>query len=1235
MISKRDVQLGKIALQEDMVSKEQINKCLKIKKKLKTKASLGAILLKKGYIDRDQLEIIVGIHNNKSDGKGGDEQKKSKRKSIRKDKEKDSENAEGKDSSKDSERAERRKKRATAKRKREKLEAEQDSDKSKDKSDTEAKAKVDEAEPDSSKDDKDVAEKDDKEARRSKRSKSLEAKRKRRSKRLEAEKGDKDSATKDDAEDIEKSKDDEDADEKSKKRRSGRKKRRSKREDKSNDPDMGPAINKDAEVEAKKAKDEEKDAGDPEKSDDSEEEFLDPSILVSAASEVPDEQADLMANLLASTLEGPEDEHHSFESGASLISDSLLESADMTVSQEEEIVDDTGKIQKKIIACSDCGKKYRVKPKQAGKRFDCRRCNTKVRVPKDYFDAPDEDIQEVPRKKKRRDKKDRKKGRTGRHSRRSKRSKTKASKSSASIPVEEFDLGAMESDEEFEAQSKAKKESKRKSERVEKAKSPKKTETEASYASLAAEALKAPKASVAPQKVSVVQLVIFSVLLIVSIGGVFGYLQYEESVRVAAIDKERKAEWEKISATLLELNKEADELLEKQAVSANDADAFRSMERAVQSRDAVRDTLLFPENRSKAQALSENTYKFTEKRQLLLSKAAEIFVGMNNLAMQQEAVSIYKKTLEIKKTPDVLADYGQALARLYDWSSALASVQEALDLDKSNKKALLAKGHILESADAPNEAADIYELLARAEPFAAVLCARAWLNAGDKASAVKKLGEAANAESVQNDPVKLATVQIFQAEIHSRKDEYDTAETSLKKAVATAPKFPWPHIKLGYLYLKKGDFEKSISEFEAAQKTGGGPEAYLGLAIAHESNFDINKAKEFYRKAAGAKSTATSIGPVIGAVALMTEPLNPQNVRSRAKRRLGDLYRALGDFDRAKREYQESRKADEWNGIALTRLARIFKKMKFDRKAKSFLRTAESMSMGYKQGNPITFEGKVRRRSLATAELFVTLGLFEQMAQKFSRASDAYEIAVKISESLNLKSTEVYTLQARLLLDRNQKKEGIRKFRTLERLEVKNKIYLQGYTAFKNFKKTGAVAELDKMEAAASAVLSQNENHSAALLLRAQSYAGRSAILRKKIGKPDPAKHAEEIKEIDRLVKKAQQFFGESILVNPYSVRARMARGAFLTDPVGITNYQVALEDFKEVTKLESGNIDALYGYAFSAYSLNNFSDAHTAISKAIRKNFNFKKGYALRAKIYDRLNRPKDAEKDRRRAAK
>ena len=87
MISKRDVQLGKIALAEDMVSKEQINKCLKIKKKLKTKASLGAILVKKGYIDKDQLEVIVGIHNNRTNGKNDDT--KSRRKSAKQDPEKD------------------------------------------------------------------------------------------------------------------------------------------------------------------------------------------------------------------------------------------------------------------------------------------------------------------------------------------------------------------------------------------------------------------------------------------------------------------------------------------------------------------------------------------------------------------------------------------------------------------------------------------------------------------------------------------------------------------------------------------------------------------------------------------------------------------------------------------------------------------------------------------------------------------------------------------------------------------------------------------------------------------------------------------------------------------------------------------------------------------------------------------------------------------------------------------
>src|SRR5581483_6310716 len=40
------------------------------------------------------------------------------------------------------------------------------------------------------------------------------------------------------------------------------------------------------------------------------------------------------------------------------------------------------------ISCQECKKKYRIKKRQAGKRFSCRKCKAKVKIPKDLFDKP-------------------------------------------------------------------------------------------------------------------------------------------------------------------------------------------------------------------------------------------------------------------------------------------------------------------------------------------------------------------------------------------------------------------------------------------------------------------------------------------------------------------------------------------------------------------------------------------------------------------------------------------------------------------------------------------------------------------------------------------------------------------------------------------------------------------------------------------------------------------------------
>ncbi|MBL4844686.1 MAG: hypothetical protein JKY65_04100 [Planctomycetes bacterium] len=89
MISKRDVQLGKIALKEGFISKEQLTKCLALKKKLAKdkgkKVALGALLLKKGYLTKEQLQDCVKLHNAALEdaGEEGEKRRKKKRRSKR------------------------------------------------------------------------------------------------------------------------------------------------------------------------------------------------------------------------------------------------------------------------------------------------------------------------------------------------------------------------------------------------------------------------------------------------------------------------------------------------------------------------------------------------------------------------------------------------------------------------------------------------------------------------------------------------------------------------------------------------------------------------------------------------------------------------------------------------------------------------------------------------------------------------------------------------------------------------------------------------------------------------------------------------------------------------------------------------------------------------------------------------------------------------------------------------
>ncbi|MEZ6185346.1 MAG: hypothetical protein R3F62_10100 [Planctomycetota bacterium] len=296
MISSRELKLGKIALKRGMVEKEQIDQCLRLKKKLAKekgkKVALGALLLKKGYLSKEQLEEIVAIHDKaaaKAEAKAGGKPASAK--------------------SSKTESKSRRSKRATQ-------------------------------------NGVAAAEGDEKDARRKraktegKRSTGASAKRESVSSKRES------ASTK----------------RASGKTTSARKATGSRKRETAEAGD-------DPRKSAKKASVSRKRETGGDKPESSKRATRSKSKRVSATTKAVKDKSSKDRLKARGRRDDPS------QNGA-LASDVFL-------SATESAVDE---VDKRIVACPSCGKKYRVREKQVGKRFNCRRCETKIKVPKDLFE---------------------------------------------------------------------------------------------------------------------------------------------------------------------------------------------------------------------------------------------------------------------------------------------------------------------------------------------------------------------------------------------------------------------------------------------------------------------------------------------------------------------------------------------------------------------------------------------------------------------------------------------------------------------------------------------------------------------------------------------------------------------------------------------------------------------------------------------------------------------------------
>ncbi|RMG19168.1 MAG: hypothetical protein D6731_00220 [Planctomycetota bacterium] len=743
MISKRDVELGKIALKQGMVDKEQLTKCLALKKKLAKKGKkvqLGSLLIRKGYIDEEQLETIVRLHNERlakrsarqraaaDDEAGGRRSRRSKRSKRSK--------RAGDGGEETPRKGRKRKKKARP------LADEADED--------EGQAAVETA----------TATREAK--AKSKKGKARDAAGRRRSARTSAR-----AKTSREA----------------RAKKSASKRRASARED-------------------------------------------------AAAS----------ASALESAVEGADP--------------ALFQSA------RESDVETT---RRRLIGCPECGKKYRVRPNQVGKRFHCRRCNYRIKVPRDLFERPIERPN--------------------------------------AVEVEEFVLSSSDQvdPEEAEEAVRAAAVASKAVERIGK---------KASIRELAQAAEKWQAKPVGPQrrfglKGLLTMAASFGTLAAIVGGGAYAYQAKQERLareKQARIDAEFDAWKEKLDAALAKATA-AEERKDPDLLGGVLGDVVVALE--------AKDGLLRGNNRQRAEQLIAAQGVEQRLRDLHLARGRLILARGGLRAA--EALRDFEEAVRFDP-----GDEGAqcALGRVRVLARRFADAARGLEgAAKASQRARALRGLALELGGAGAKAAEVYASLEA--PEGAVLAGRAYLVDGEwgrAQDAVRKSG-------LQGPAV--AAAKIVEALALEGKNEFRQALALLDRAVLEAKELPFAYLARAAFRLRHGgDPEQALQDAKAGNRQGATAWGLLLQGDAQLALLRWQDALSSYREAAQARRGAEEGLRVEGEVDPFAPPVAP-DFRVVARARLALAHVLSGEAEAARVELSKGIQANPFSPYGQAALAHL------------------------------------------------------------------------------------------------------------------------------------------------------------------------------------------------------------------------------------------------------------------------------------------------------------------------
>jgi tetratricopeptide (TPR) repeat protein len=1032
LISKRDVQLGKIALRAGMVTKEQLAKSLAIQKKLEKPVGLGAIFIKKGYITKEQLEEIVSKHNDTKDTNGATTDDKPKKK-------------------------------------------------------------------------------------------------------------------------------------KKKKKKAGT----------DSESEVAPA----SDVQATS------------------------SAEAKALVEEPPKKTS--TKLLKKSGAG----HEPAPSGESEIDVALLESAPSDAGPIDE--DDP---ERRILPCGKCDKKYRIKKKQLGKKFACRQCKAKVKIPKDLFDKP--------------------------------AAKTSGKQAKSAVPVAEFSLGSSDDtgSDEKDADPDGKKATarqappaaphaeKKPSGGIEKKKSgtataappggkpaaPAKPGDPTSIAELAKRAAEkrpttlGPKTTPAQKLMGYVQAVIALGVVAGIVGGIW-YWKHSETVEreqqaFAAQEGEWKAASEPYDAALGQCKKalaQAEAALKPNAEPPPGMNNVRdltsaggALEKALGAlQPGDKSTLQNVDNVKKAHDLLESSKPEGMLESLYLARGKILLaVGgeSNVLEANRGCAEIVQKDA---KSADALALLGQAELRRRNYAPAIDALKKSLAVkNDAHAHALLALA--LEAGDLCRDAAKEYEALAAAEPIALVFKARALVADGAYDEAVA----AADAAKLEGEAMGAALVQKgFALE---KKGDVDGALKVLDGAVTAGGQSGRALIARGEVRLRAGRFAEAAQDFDAALKASGGARAGTGLAACKLATLETDEARRDILQATTLK-VVVSTALLQGEFDAFDDP-RAADPRATAFRKAGDMAFAADHVDEARGDYVQALILDPFDAESHAAATRVELKAKNLPAAEVHVKAARALLTSGREHDSKNPAPPVR--GAGAARVLLVEALFWDARGELEKAEKAIDAALAADPTEA--GSAAFALKGAVLERRGENDRARNEYQRALDLEVAGKdspsrFYNDAQQLVDGAK--GDQAAIDKARAELEVALSMAPRHAHALRLR-----GKLALLEKKYDV-------------------ALQRLNAALEANKYYLEGYLALGFFFIKDLPDSEKREgmaenALTAFTQAVQLAPDKAECYYGRALALWAKNNVNDTLLDLDKAAKLDANNGGVVELQVEVYKRLKKDKEA---------